>query len=179
MIVGAASGYILTGNGIGSPPVYVAPKFTLLDTNNGTSTSTTSETVTKTLLIPANTFGSGKAFTIKARALRTATHTVVYDSKLYFNTSAGIGGSPIQVALYTSALGSGSVFAQLERACVIKSATNTQVIVSNVTLSIDDTSNGVSSLNIDWTVDQYLVFTVRTTAATNIITGQFLMIKEI
>lgn len=119
-------------------------------------TGTTLGTLTKSILIPANTVGVGDVLYIKSRATKTGTAgTLVV--RMYINTSAAIGGSLIA----TSATNAASTrYFQYSRTAVVKTTTNTETMAGNGNINADDNvafSSAVSANNIDWTVDQYLV----------------------
>jgi len=119
-------------------------------------TGTTSNTLTKSILIPANTVGVNDVIYIKARARKTGTAgTLVV--RMYINTSAAIGGSLIATSATNATV---TLYHQYSRTAVVKSTTNTETMAGNGNVNPDDNtalSFAVSTSNIDWTVDQYLI----------------------
>ena len=135
----------------------LGPIRNIQDVTDGTAvTGTTSGTLTKSILIPANTVGVGDVLYIKSRARKTGTAgTLVV--RMYINTSAAIGGSLIATS-GTSA--TSALYFQYARTAVVKSTTNTETMAGNFNVNADDNTTStaaVSANNIDWTVNQYLV----------------------
>jgi hypothetical protein len=119
-------------------------------------TGTTLGTLTKSILIPANTVGVGDVLYIKSRARKTGTAGTL-TVRMYINTSAAIGGSLIATSATNAA---STVYFQYNRTAVVKTTTNTETMAGNGNINADDNvsfSSAVSTNNIDWTVDQYLV----------------------
>jgi len=139
-------------------------------------TGTTSQTIVDSLLIPAGTGGIGKAIIYFPRFRKTGTAGTVL-LRGYINTSATVGGSNFYApAIYSAA----TLKATANKFGLIKSTTNTEFF-SNVAedLSVISSTSAVSTFNIDWTVDQYLVVTVQLTSAadTGIYSGHLFEIK--
>jgi hypothetical protein len=137
--------------------ITISPILSIQDVTDGTAvTGTTSGTLTKSILIPANTVGVGDVLYIKSRARKTGTAgTLVV--RMYINTSAAIGGSLIATSATNAA---STVYFQYARTAVVKSTTNTETMAGNGNINADDNvafSSAVSANNINWTVDQYLV----------------------
>jgi len=125
-------------------------------TDGTTVTGTTSGTLTKSILIPANTVGVNDVIFIKTRARKTGNAGTLI-VRMYVNTSAAIGGSLIATS-GTNA--TSTVYFQYSRTLAVKSSTNTETMAGNFNVNPDDnvaSSSTVSANNIDWTVDQYLV----------------------
>lgn len=129
-------------------------------TTNGTASSGTANTVSKTQLIEGGTFapeniiqadwGSGN----KIGAL--GTHTI----RMYVNGTPDLVGSPILLGTFLSA---STVAAGLraDRRLVIKSATATETSSGTTNLATDLGFTQQTQVNIDWTTDKYFVFTVQ------------------
>ena len=135
----------------------LGPIRNIQNVTDGTAvTGTISSTLTKSILIPANTVGVNDVIYIKARARKTGTAgTLVV--RMYINTSAAIGGSLIATSATNA---SPTLYHQYSRTAVVKSTTNTETMAGNGNVNPDDNtalSFAVSTSNIDWTVDQYLV----------------------
>jgi hypothetical protein len=137
--------------------ITISPILSIQDVTDGTAvTGTTSNTLTKSILIPANTVGVGDVLYIKSRARKTGTAgTLVV--RMYINTSAAIGGSLIATSATNAA---STVYFQYNRTAAVKSTTNTETMAGNGNINADDNvafSSAVSANNIDWTVNQYLI----------------------
>jgi hypothetical protein len=134
-------------------------------------TGTTASTLTTSVLIPANSIVVGDILNFRVRIRKTGTvGTVII--RVYFNTSAAIGGS--LVATSTTAA-SNSLLVQMSRTFAVKTTTNTESYPSGIGATIDDgvTGTAVTASNIDWTVAQYLVIAVQNSSAADTTRGSF------
>lgn len=128
-------------------------------TTNGTASSGTTNTVSSSQLISANTFAVGEIIYLMVRAIKTGTVGSL-TLRIYINTTAVISGATL-VATYLSSTAS-NIFLQIERNLLIKSATNTQVVSTTGNLLSDvAVTSAVSTLNIDWSINQYIIFAVQ------------------
>jgi len=127
--------------------------------DGATVTLTTSNTLSSTLLIPANTVSVGDSISIKVRAAKTGT---VSTSRVfvYVNTLPSLSGATL-LASGPSAAGL-QIFQQMSRELIVKSLTDTQSFPTGTALITDDntTSVAVASTNIDWTTNQYFIFSL-------------------
>jgi hypothetical protein len=130
-------------------------------TTDGTGvTGTTTSTLTASILIPANTVAVGDIIYVKTRIRKTGTAGTL-TTRMYVNTSSAIGGSLI--ATSASAVAT-SLYFQYARTLAVKSATNTESMAGNLNVNADDNlsvTTAVSTSNIDWTINQYLVVAVQ------------------
>ncbi len=128
-------------------------------TDGATVTLTTANTLSSTLLIPANTVAVGDSISIKARASKTGTAST---SRIfiYINTSATLSGATL-LASGPSAAGL-QIFQQLSRELIVKSSTVTESFPTGTALITDDntTSVAISNTNIDWTTNKYFIFSL-------------------
>jgi hypothetical protein len=137
-----------------------------------------SEQISASQLIPANTFAVGDIIRISWRTRKTGTASGS-TFKLYINTTASLTGA-IQLGLLSIA-GSTNLTNQMQRNLAIKSATNTEAF-SNVNVSDDFTftSPAVISANVNWTVDQYIIFMTQiTTATADTVRTSFYLIEKL
>jgi hypothetical protein len=166
---------INAGTGIGVSGTY--PNFTIdntlpaptiyINTNDQTTlTGTTANTRVASQLIPANTVTAGKTIDIKARVGKTGSGNVV-TLRVYANTADSIV-SPAPTLLTTSTTPApSSTFLSINRIAAVKSATNTQTAQASVNI-INEFIGGTAGLtnsNIDWTVDQYIIFAIQNFSA--------------
>lgn len=124
------------------------------DISNNSHTGNTNNTLLKSCLIPANTLSSGKVLRIIVynQATGTAgTKTI----RVYFNTSAAIGGASI-IALAQMAAGGLSL--DIWRDGLISTGSYLGIVTgsSQVTSFANLTAAKVAT-SVNWTVDQYLV----------------------
>jgi len=132
----------------------VNPQF-ISTTDGANVTGVTVVTKSASVLIPANTVKVGDTVFIRTRGRKVGTNAISAQS-IYINTLDLIGG--LNVTL--NAIPNTSLYSQISRTLVVKSATVTETISIN-TGGVDDdatTSNAVSNWNIDWTKDQYILF---------------------
>lgn len=126
-------------------------------------TGTTSETLLASVLIPANTFSTGSQITIFARFRKTGTAGTI-TPRIRIHTSAALAGNVIVSVAGSTA----SHLAQVRiKFLTIKSATITEtegtgVGVDNITASA---ASAFTNYNIDWTVDQYIIFSTSNTSS--------------
>jgi len=135
-------------------------------------TGTTTATILQSVLIPANTYAVGDVIAIMYRCVKSGTaNTAVV--RLHVNTSLSTVG---MLTFTGQTLAAAGTFLQAERTLNIISVTNTQLFGSSSTLTTDsqNSSTAVTSLNIDWTVNQY-IFTVGTlSSAADTVTSNFI-----
>lgn len=123
-------------------------------------TGTISSTKTGSILIPANTVTTGDLLYIKTRIRKTGTAGVL-TTRMYINTSDAIGGSLIGTS---AAAAAATLYFQYSRTLAVKTSTNTESMAGNGNVNADDNTAltvAVSTSNIDWTVNQYLVVAVQ------------------
>jgi len=127
-------------------------------TDSAAVTGVTSVTKLRSQLIPANTFSVGDIVRIRWRDRKTgtlgnATHSI------YVNTTDSVTGATLTGFFTQTAT---RLTFQGKRDLVIKSSTVTEVIPVGTSSVTDDADiqTAVSNLNVDWTVDQYVIFAV-------------------
>jgi len=128
-------------------------------TDSTAVTGTTANTLVKSVLIPGGTFAVGDILSIQYRARKVGTAGTT-SLRIYVNTTAAIAGGTL---LATNTTATGTLFSQITREAVIKTATNTEVVAAanaGVTDAINSTV-AASALNIDWTTDKYFVFAIQ------------------
>jgi len=128
----------------------------IIGTTDGTLLSaTTSNTLVRSVLIPANTVAVGDLVFIRVRARKSGTVGSLIQ-RLYINTSAAIGGSLVGTSTTMANTG---LYQQIYRTLVVKSATVTETMQAGGAALTDDVvlTGAVANNNINWEVDQYLV----------------------
>ena len=73
------------------------------------------------------------------------------------HTSSAVAGNIIYSA---NTVNASSASGQMYRWALIKSSSNTEVMPTSVIDDIAASQTAVSTFNIDWTVDQYVIFTI-------------------
>lgn len=137
------------------------PVVNIITTTDGTAvTGTTVGTLTSSILIPANTVSTGDIIYVKTRVRKTGIAGILV-TRMYVNTSAAIGGSLVGTSATAAAT---SLYFQYARTLAVKSSTNTETMAGNGNINPDDNTSltvAVSTNNIDWTQNQYLIVSVQ------------------
>ena len=162
-VLGGTTAQYVRGNGTLATfplPIYK-------DLNNQTAvTGNTNNNKVVSVLIPANTITVGNIIEIKARAGKTGAAGIT-TLRVYANTADSIV-TPAPTLLTTTALASiATNYIGIDRTAIVKSATITQTAQANASIPTD-AAIGTASLtnsNIDWTVNQYIIFALQNGAA--------------
>ena len=138
----------------------------LLKNSTDASTSSTTYTLLYSGLIPANTFAVGDMFYFEITYRKTGT-AGTGNHRVYLNTSASLTGATQIAQKVTDA--ATNLYGKFARTPIIKSSTNTEIIIATNNLNTDLTNvnNAASTLNINWTVDQYFLVGVSVAVATD------------
>ena len=175
---GAARGvYIDLTTCAGGVGTNLAPIRNIQSTTDGTAiTGTTSNTLTTSILIPANTVGVNDIIYVKTRVRKTGTAGTIV-TRMYVNTSAAIGGSLVATSATNAA---STLYFQYSRTLAVKSTTNTETMAGNFNVNPDDnsfSSAAVSANNINWAVDQYLIVAVANASAADTSQSSFVHLQ--
>ena len=144
-------------------------------TDSTALTGTTAITLMKSILIPANTYATGDVVKILSRAVRN-TATGNGNNLFYLNTTNTLTGATL-LATQTSA----SIFFGMERSIYIKSAINSETIIPTTSSSGSEVGAsvlGVSNLNINWAVNQYIIAAFQNAAVGNSTVMSSLIIQK-
>ena len=137
------------------------PQF--ISTADGTViTGVTTATKSTSVLIPANTVAAGDSIFVRTRCRKTGTAGLAVQY-ISINTANTVGGNNVSIA----SLGTSGLYGQSSRTLVVKSSTSTEVFPYNTGGFDDDavSSTAVSTYNINWTQDQYFVFSMQNASA--------------
>lgn len=137
-----------------------------LNTGTNSVTGTTSETIALSILIPANTISSGKSIDVQWQVIRTSGTGGNITSRLrQWTTSNPTPSTANQLAAGT-AIGTTNNTQNNIRTAIVKSASSTIIYPSTTGASTDNGTftSANTSINIDWTVDQYFLFTLANTS---------------
>ena len=171
------AGQVMTWKAGGYGEFTALPNSPLIFINSAavTVTGTTAQTIALSFLIPANTFTVGDLVEINWRNTKT-TGIASVGTRLNVNTALTMTGA---IQLSTFSMNTTVNYAQLQRTLNIISATNTSVFQNTANSATDFVGTGVqTSLNIDWTVNQYIFTMIWPTNIGDITTSAFLMIKR-
>lgn len=144
-------------------------------TDSAALTGTTAITLMKSILIPANTYATGDVVKILSRAIRS-TATGTSTNYFYINTTNSLTGATL-VGMQQGAF----AFYGMERTLYIKSSTNTETINSSNSVSGSEAAAfafASSNLNIDWTVNQYIIAAFQNAAVGNSTVMSSLIIQK-
>lgn len=135
------------------------PSVITLSAVDGTAvTGTTTETISRSLLIPANTFTSSGMLEVVARVQKTGT-LAGQSFRIYKNTSNTLTGATFIGSILSA---STQLFAQAIRTFRINSNTLTGLTTSTIT-AFDYATNGnpESSTTFTTSVDNYIIFAIQ------------------
>ena len=135
-------------------------------TVDGTNISGTAvNTLTQSVLIPANTFSTGSMFQLQV-VYRFVGTTASKQVRLYVNTSSTLSGATL-VGTNLSAITLTSLYAIWGKMFVVKSASVTEVggVSANTGLATESIASSFSNVNIDWTVGQYIIMALQLNVA--------------
>lgn len=155
---------------------YSPPRTFFSGSDGITVANTTTITVTYFQLIPAGTFTAGNVVELLFRSTSPGAKTSASSNYVYLNTANNLSGTPLQLAISTGGATTRTI--QLERALSIKGAT-TKVISSVGTIATDTSNTGaLTTLTIDWTINQYIIFAIGHTVADQTLTGDCFRITK-
>lgn len=123
-------------------------------TDSTALTGTIAITLMKSILIPANTFATGDIVKILSRAIRS-TATGSASNLFYINTTNSLTGATLTASQINT-----TRFYAMERNLYIKSTTISETINVSTNINSDNAAASIvanANLNIDWTVNQYII----------------------
>jgi len=157
---GTTSQYV---RGDGSLATFPSLPLLYKDLNNQAAvTGNTNNNKVVSVLIPANTIPVGSIINIKARVGKTGGAGIT-TLRVYANTADSIV-SPAPTLLMTSATSAiGNTYNGCDRNAIVKSSTVTQTAQANASIQTDAVVGNatLTNSNIDWTVNQYLIFAIQ------------------
>ena len=135
-------------------------------TNQTAVTGNTNNNKVVSVLIPANTITVGNIIEIKVRVGKTGGAGIT-TLRVYTNTADSIV-SPAPTLIMTSATSAISqTYNGIDRSAIVKTATNTETVQATASIQSDAVIGNatLTSSNIDWTVNQYIIFAIQNGAA--------------
>lgn len=154
---------------------YQPKKFSYIDTTNGALSSGASNTLSKSVLIPANTLTSG-LLNIKGRSIKTGTASFGW-LNIYVNTVNSMSGA-VQIGQMNNASNNTVLNWSIERNIPIKSGSFTAFIVNSTVGSENVITNNISTVTIDWTVDQYIILAVQANSGAESLRANFFSVNQ-
>jgi hypothetical protein len=131
-------------------------------------TGVTTETLVKTILIPANTIKSGESVMIEAISVRNATAVSTSQNRFRTSTSGTFSTSHTQIALGAS--GTTNFLNPLIRTLAFKNATSFSVLNASSAANTDGniaSSATNSTISFDTTVDNYIFWSITNLSASD------------
>lgn len=148
-------------------------------TTDGTNvTGTTTETLSNSLLIPAGTFTTGDIIRITLFNEFTGSAGSRI-SRCYVNTSASLSGATLIATAPTSTTTTRSL--GMDAIMTIKGTSNTRIknVTSTSLTSSTATTSAPNSLNIDWSINQYIIFPIQLGAGADSGFNSFALIEKL
>jgi hypothetical protein len=120
-------------------------------------------TILKSMTIPANTYTTGDTVVFKFRVRKNATNGTM-NYRISTNTTLSLTGSQ---TLGVFNAGATIVFGELSRVLSIKGATSEvfNTSITNVTNDSTTSTSAISSLSINWSVNQFIMFNINQASA--------------
>lgn len=147
------SGLTLTGGTLS-----VINKFSYTDASNGITSVSNSNTLSKSVLIPANTLTNG-ALNIKGRSQKSGSASFAW-LVIYVNTTNSLSGAS-EIGRINNGGNNTILRFSIDRTIPIQVGSFTAFIINAITGYEETITNNVSTVTIDWTVDQYIILAVQ------------------
>ena len=172
---GTSGAATLTGATLNIPQYSGGGASNYKSTTDGIATSTANNTLSQSQLITGGTFATGDIIRIYCR-MRATGIVGTKTMRIYVNATNDLTAA-VLVATYLS--GVNSTIQGMKRDLVIKSATNTETFPATVAIATDDSaSNSFTNSNIDWSINQYIIFAnQRNSASDTLLTSSYLIEK--
>ena len=141
------------------------------------NTTTGSYQLVQSVLIPANTITTGDVVLFKAR-YRKVNANGAANYRISVNTTLNLTGAQI-VAQFNSGLT--ILYTDLSRTAAVKGGT-TEVFntsITNVQDDVNTSTSAVSTLTIDWTVNQYVMYSILNSSASDTTFVSYYSLTEI
>lgn len=148
--------------------------------NNNTITSgTTSETILNSVLVPANTFKRFDVVGIQSRIRKTTTAGAV---TMRLRIGPTLNTSQTQVAVSSGGTAA-QTFLPFNRRISLQSLTTETIVFPTTTTEISDhaanSTTTMSTLSINWTVDNYIIITGQPASTSENINCPFIILDLI
>jgi hypothetical protein len=136
-------------------------------TDTAAVTGTTANTKVFGQLVPANTFATGDIIQIRARISKVGTAGLT-TLRVYINTADSLTVPAATLISTSTSASNAQINFGIEKNSVIKSATVTQnnsATTSGLFQEPQTSTAALTNSNIDWTVNQYIIFAIQNGAA--------------
>ena len=147
---------------------------------DGAASSGITSTISISVLIPANTFAVDDVIRINHRVRATGV-AGIRETRIYANTTSSLTGA---ILISTSSFAATILAGNNQRYLAIKNATTNTEVVNATTSLLSDYNNipspaSVSTLAINWTADQYIIFQVNAANAADSIRATMYSIEKL
>lgn len=151
-------------------------KFSYADFSSGTSSSSNSNTLSKSVLIPANTLTNG-VLNIKGRAFKNGSSSYGW-LNIYINSVNNLSGATLLGRINTAGFNSVLILS-IDRTIPIQVGSFVTFII-NTNTGFEEVANStqVSNATIDWTVDQYVILSCQCNVGTDTMRANFLSVNQ-
>lgn len=148
-------------------PQYVGSVSVFKNTTDGASSTSTTNTFSQSILIPANSVALGKVLEFKLRGRKTGAANT-FTIRLYVNTTNNLSGSPLLLATFLGTA-TQALSQQIVRTGAVKNVTtNTELLAPTTANAATDFQNTTfSAVAVDWTTQLYLIGATQCTAGTD------------
>ena len=133
-------------------------KFSYTDASTGITSVSNSNTLSKSVLIPANTLTNG-ALNIKGRSHKSGTGSFAW-LIIYVNTTNSLSGAS-EIGRINNGSNNTILRFSIDRTIPIQVGPFFSLIINAITGYEETITNNVSTATIDWTVDQYIILAVQ------------------
>lgn len=169
---GGTSGYVLQTDGAGITSWVqnggAISSAYLIDSTVTQVTGTVSETLLKSILIPANTFSSNSGFRVQFRIYKPNGGTFAGTYRVYLNTTNALGGTLVQGAYAINASGFANSVSLFRTFLIVNQASSTIVTGNSAGSDPDQNQGSYVNINMSWAVNQYIILS----ATNNTVGGQ-------
>lgn len=151
-------------------------------TTDGTASSGTANTVSSSVLIPAERVVAGNILDCIS-SFKFAGTSGARNMRMYVNTTPNLMGSPILVGALTNSIAS-NLQAHLQRFLVVKvtngTGAGTEILntANNVVSQYGISTTAVQTVAINWTINQYIIVAVQAANAGDSLRSTFLKVRR-
>jgi hypothetical protein len=176
IITGGLTGTTISATTISSRGGNVVTKISSGIDSTG-NTTTGSYQLVQSVLIPANTITNGDVVLFKARYRKVGANAAA-NYRIVVNTTLNLTGAQI-VAQFNSGLT--ILYTDLSRTAAVKGGT-TEVFntsITNVQDDVDTSTSAVTTLTIDWTVNQFVMYSILNASSADTTFVSYYSVNEI
>jgi hypothetical protein len=148
---------------LGAGNITIASLGVYKNTTDGAASSGTANTLSSSVLVPANSVTLGSVLEFKLRG-RKSTNNATYTIRIYANSANNLTGA-VLLATYSGGATQAIGQQMIRTAAVKNTTTNTEMLLATTSLSTDFANSSFSSIAVDWTTDKYIIGAVQNVSA--------------